>query len=96
LFTNSLQESQAKLTKCSCQKSKKVRVSNDYYAWCERCEREIAIASKKRVIKNRNDPRFWGLEIKEKVLCLVCLKNLIKQMPVSKKYTFGKYWRRYG
>jgi hypothetical protein len=82
------------LKECKCEKSEKVRVSSDYYAWCERCEGNISVASKKRVIKNRNDPRFWGLEIKEKVLCLKCLEKFQKEMPTNKKYTFNKYLKR--
>jgi hypothetical protein len=58
LFTNSLQNAKENLKKCKCEKSEKVRVSDDNCAWCERCEKSIAVASKKRVIKNRNDPRF--------------------------------------
>jgi hypothetical protein len=46
------------------------------------------------VIRNRNNPSFWGLETKEKVLCLTCLKNYIEQMPANKKYTFNKYIKR--
>jgi len=55
--------------------SEKVRVGSDYYAWCESCDKTIEVASKKRVVKNRNDPKFWGLNIKEKVLCGNCLAN---------------------
>lgn len=58
LFANSLKKCQEKLKECQCIKSEKVRVDSDYYAWCERCGGSIAVASKKRVIKNRNDPRF--------------------------------------
>ena len=94
LFIGSLKEMEEKLKDCKCEKSEKFRVSSDYYAWCERCEVSIFAASKKRVIKNRNDPRFWGLEIKERVLCGDCLADLVEQMPVSKKYTFRKYVRR--
>lgn len=83
-----------KIKNCSCETSEKVRVINDYYVWCEKCKKGIAAASKKRVIKNRNDPRFWGLEVKEKFLCGDCLKNLVEQMPISKKYTFNKYVKR--
>ena len=57
-FTKSLQESKKSLRNCKCKKSKKVRVGDDYYSWCEICEKNISVASKKRVIKNRNDPRF--------------------------------------
>jgi len=58
LFSNSLKENREKLKECQCIKSEKVRVSSDNYAWCERCEGSISVASKKRVIKNRNDPKF--------------------------------------
>ena len=64
LFSNSLKEKEEKLKECKCEESEKVRVDSDYYAWCERCERSIMAASKKRVIKNRNDVRFWGIESK--------------------------------
>jgi len=51
--------------------------------------------SKKRVIEDRNDPtRFWGLKVKEKVLCLACLGKLAEKMLISKKYTFNKYLKR--
>lgn len=93
-YTSSLKEYQEKLRECSCKPSEKVRVDSDDFAWCERCEANIVAASKKRVIKNRNDPKFWGLEVVEKVLCGDCLANYQGQMPVSKKYTFWKYLKR--
>ena len=58
LFTNCLKENKQKLKNCQCKTSEKVRVSSDDYAWCDKCEVGIPAASKKRVIKNRNDPRF--------------------------------------
>lgn len=58
LFTGSLRESEEKLKNCACKKSEKVRINNDYFARCEKCEKNIVVASKKRVIKNRNDPKF--------------------------------------
>jgi RNA polymerase-binding transcription factor DksA len=58
LFSNSLQKSKEKLKECACETSPKVRISSDNYAWCEKCETSIPVASKKRVIKNRNDPKF--------------------------------------
>jgi hypothetical protein len=76
LFTSSLKEHRDKLKECECEKSEKLRVDSDYYAWCERCQEPISAASKKRVIKNRNDPKFWGLNVAEKVLCLDCLGKL--------------------
>jgi hypothetical protein len=58
LFAGSLREIEEKAKDCQCKENKKVRVDSDNYAWCERCEKSIRVASKKRVIKNRNDPRF--------------------------------------
>jgi hypothetical protein len=57
-YANSLKEYQEKLKECKCVKSEKFRVDSDDYAWCKICEGTIYVASKKRVIKNRNDPRF--------------------------------------
>ena len=57
-YTNSLKEYSERLKNCGCKKSEKFRVSSDDYAWCEKCEGVIKAASKKRVIKNRNDPWF--------------------------------------
>lgn len=94
LFSNSLKKIEEKLKDCQCEISPKIRVGGDNWTWCERCETGIPAASKKRVVKNRNDPRFWGLEIKEKILCLNCLQKFQAKMPVSKKYTFNKYLKR--
>lgn len=94
LFASSLKQTEKKLKNCACEKSEKVRVDSDYYTYCEKCEKSVLVASKKRVIKNRNDPKFWGLEIKEKVLCGECLTKFQDKMPVSKKYTFNKYQKR--
>lgn len=94
LFANSLREMEEKLSECACEMSEKVRVGSDDYAWCESCDKTIEVASKKRVVKNRNDPRFWGLNIKERVLCGGCLANWVEKMPVSKKYIFNKYEKR--
>jgi len=58
LSSDLLQKTKDKLKECQCKESEKVRVDSDYYAWCEKCEKSIKAASKKRVIKNRNDPRF--------------------------------------
>jgi hypothetical protein len=91
LFTNSLQKQQELLKKCSCKESEKIRVSDDNYAWCEICEKSISVASKKRVIKNRNDPKFWGLKVKDKVLCGDCLEQKKEQMPALRRAEFMRY-----
>lgn len=94
-FTNSLQKIKESLAKCQCEISEKVRVGSDYYSWCENCEREIPVASKKRVIKNRNDPRFWGIMSKWMILCLECLgKNFYERMEEWQKKKFREYRRR--
>ena len=99
LFANSLKESKEKLKECECEISKKVRV--DYldsagsgWTYCERCETRIESAGHHGVIKNRNSPSFWGLKVKERVLCLKCLGKFQEKMPVNKKYTFNKYLKR--
>ena len=84
---------------CQCLGSGKVRVkylNSDGSGWteCERCERLIDSAGHHRVVKNRNDPRFWGLEVEEKVLCLECLRKFREEMPTSKRYTLNKYLKR--
>ena len=83
---------------CQCQVgTNKVRVTSDYLTKCERCEKSISATQKMRVIKNRHDPRFWGLEIKERILCLACLGQHYHDIPEtkSKKHTFRKYLKRY-
>ena len=43
------------------------------------------------VIKNRNDPRFWGLNVKEKVLCGNCLESKKENMPPLRRAEFNRY-----
>lgn len=99
LFISSLKEYQDKLKECKCEISNKPRTpyydwANYGYTYCEKCEATTKGAGKHGVIKNRNNPSFWGLEIKEKVLCLECLKQFQEKMSASKKYTFNKYLKR--
>ncbi|CAJ0629808.1 15424_t:CDS:2 [Entrophospora sp. SA101] len=88
---------QEKLAKeCQCEISNKPRTpyydtSNYGYAYCEICETRIAGAGKHGVIKNRNDPKFWGLEVKEKVLCGNCLENKKEKMSPLRKAEFNRY-----
>lgn len=98
-FTECLQEDKKKLEECVCEVNWKVRTpyvdsAGDGWTYCEKCEERIGSAGHHGVIKNRNDPRFWGLEVKEKVLCGFCLGNLIEMMPRRKKYLFWEYGKR--
>ena len=95
LVNDNLARYQEKLKECQCEVSPKVRVDSDDYAWCEKCKASISVASKKRVIKNRNDPRFWGVSSDYKILCLGCLgKRFYGKLEASKRKTFNKYVKR--
>jgi len=99
LFANSLKESREQLKDCQCEISPKWRVkyidsAGSGWSECEKCESRIGSAGHHGVIRNRNDPKFWGLEVEERALCRDCLGKLVEEMPVGKKYTFRKYVRR--
>ncbi len=99
-FTNCLQEDKKKLEReCFCEVNPKVRTpyidsSGEGWIYCKICERRIGSAGHHGVIKNRNDPRFWGLSVEEKVLCGGCLGKLVEEMPKRKKYLFWEYGKR--
>jgi hypothetical protein len=62
---------------------------------CYLCGKELKGASKKGVVKNRNNPGFWGVESEWKILCLKCIgKRYLSQLSGSKRKTFQKYLRR--
>jgi len=62
---------------------------------CYLCSKELKGAGKKGVIKNRNNPSFWGLSIEYKILCLKCLsKRYLNQLSGSKRKTYFKYLKR--
>ena len=86
---------------CKCLGGEKPRVKyigSDGSGWsrCERnsCEKIISSAGHHRVVKNRNNPKFWGLEVNERILCGKCLEKLVEQMPRRKKYLFKEYGKR--
>lgn len=70
---------------------------NKPYDWanCYLCGKELRGAGKHGVVKNRNNPGFWGLSIKEKVLCLNCLQKFQEKMSQRKKYLLVEYLKRY-
>jgi len=70
---------------------------NKPYDWasCYLCDKELKGASKKGVIKNRNNPSFWGIKSEWKILCLECLgKRYYSVMEKGKKKTYQKYLGR--
>jgi hypothetical protein len=70
---------------------------NRPYDWanCYLCGKELKSASKKSVIKNRNNPGFWGIGSRYKILCLGCIgKEFYKRMKTEKKKTWRKYLKR--
>jgi len=85
---------------CQCLGSEKVRVmylNSNGSGWseCERCKRIISSAGHHRVVKNRNDPRFWGVESEWRVLCLRCIrKEFYEEMEEWQKKKFREYVRR--
>jgi len=62
---------------------------------CYLCFKELKGASKKGVIKNRNNPNFWGVSSNYKILCLKCMgKEFYNRLNSSKKKTWRKYLGR--
>lgn len=95
-YNNLVKEMTEKLKECQCEASHKTRtfyydISNYGYTHCERCEKEVKGAGKHGVIKNRNDPRFWGLSAEEKVLCGDCLESEKGRMTATRRAEFNRY-----
>jgi len=73
-----------------------IKPNRPYYLTnCYLCFKELKSASKKGVIKHRNNPNFWGISSSYKILCLECIgKEFYKRLSSSKKKTWRKYLRR--
>jgi len=70
---------------------------NRPYDWanCYLCSKELKGAGKHGVIKNRNNPKFWGISSVYKILCLRCIgKEFYKRLSGSKRKTWRKYLGR--
>ena len=70
---------------------------NKPYDWanCYLCGKELKGAGKHGVVKNRNNPAFWGIGSSYKILCLKCIgKEFYSRLKSSKKKTWRKYLRR--
>ena len=95
-----LNDYRQRVIECFCLESEKSRVrylNSDGSGWseCERCERLINSAGHHGVIKNRNNPNFWGIGSIYKILCLECIgRNYLNELSSSKRKTYWKYKRR--
>ena len=70
---------------------------NKPYDWanCYLCGKELRGAGKHGVVKNRNNPGFWGVSSSYKILCLKCMgKEFYNRLSSSKKKTWRKYVKR--
>lgn len=77
--------------------SRTVIKSNCQYNWasCYLCGKELKGAGKTGIVKNRNNPRFWGVSSSYKILCLSCLgKRYLNELSKSKRRTYFKYVKR--
>ena len=70
---------------------------NRPYDWanCYLCFKELKSASKKGVIKHRNNPNFWGISSVYKILCLECMgKKFYNRLVDWQRKKFREYVRR--
>lgn len=66
-----------------------------YKSNCYLCFKELKGAGKTGIIKNRNNPNFWGISTEYKVLCLECIgREFYGKLNGSKRKTLNKYLKR--
>lgn len=62
---------------------------------CYSCGKELKSAGKTGKIKNRNNPRFWGIGSNYKILCLGCIgKEFYGRMVGWQRKKYREYIRR--
>jgi len=62
---------------------------------CYLCSKELRGAGKHGIIKNRNNPNFWGIGSVYKILCLKCIgKEFYNRLTSQQKKKFREYVRR--
>jgi hypothetical protein len=73
-----------------------IKPNRPYYLTnCYLCSKELRGAGKHGVIKNRNNPNFWGVGSAYKILCLECIgKEFYNRFSSGKRKTFRKYLKR--
>jgi hypothetical protein len=84
------------LTRKRVKKGEKAKVNQENYkASCYLCGKELKGAGKHGVVKNRNNPGFWGISCAYKILCLECLgKKYYKRLVDWQRKKFREYRRR--
>ena len=66
-----------------------------YLTNCYLCFKELKGAGKHGVVKNRNNPGFWGIGSSYKILCLECVgRKFYRRMVGWQRNKFRKYVRR--
>ena len=66
-----------------------------YKSNCYLCFKELKGAGKHGVVKNRNNPRFWGVSSVYKILCLECLgRKYHGRMKNWQRKKYREYIRR--
>ena len=66
-----------------------------YLCSCYGCGKELKGAGKHGVVKNRNNPGFWGVSSSYKILCLKCMgRKFYQRMKAGKRKTWRKYLGR--
>ena len=66
-----------------------------YKSSCYLCQKELKGAGKHGVIKNRNNPAFWGIGSSYKIMCLVCIgKEFYGRMVDWQRKKWREYKRR--
>ena len=66
-----------------------------YKSSCYLCSKELKGAGKHGVIKNRNNPAFWGIGSSYKIMCLECIgRRFYNRLSAGKRKTWRKYVKR--
>jgi len=66
-----------------------------YWTNCYLCFKELKGAGKHGVVKNRNNPEFWGVSSSYKILCLKCIgRKFYRRMVDWQRKKFREYLRR--
>jgi hypothetical protein len=74
-----------------------IAVNQEYYkASCYSCSKELKGAGKHGVVKNRNNPNFWGIKSIYMILCLECVGRRFFKRMVDWQWKKWKEYKRRG